>query len=181
MRLSSCQPSATVRDTSSLIRMVTRCQLTSSLSYFSAPAESTSALMQGSGVLVHSANAFWVTLMNLSAVSRLTLSQVPLAMIELPYGFTPASFHARKPMSLPSSRANTWWRLKNDVVASMVLALSAPSLALASILTQVTDAGSMPTFLASAGHMVRAPSPAGLPIFLPARSFTPVMPELLSQ
>src|SRR6266852_2966855 len=157
MRLSSFQPSATVRDMSSLIRMVTRCQLVSSLSYFSAPAESTNALMHGSGVLAHSANAFWVTLMNLSAVSRLALSQVPLAMIELPYGFTPASFHARKPMSLPSSRANTWWRLKKDVVASTVLDLSALSLELASMLTQVTELGSTPTVLASAGHMVRAP------------------------
>ncbi len=45
----------------------------------------------------------------------------------------------------------------------------------------LTEAGSTPTFLASAGHMVRAPSPAGLPIFLPARSFTLAMPELLSQ
>ena len=84
-------------------------------------------------------------------------------------------------MSLPSSRANTWCRLKNDVVASMVFAFSALSLELASMLTQVTEFGSMPTFFASAGHMVRAPSPAGLPIFLPARSFTPLMPELLSQ
>src|SRR5205809_4557102 len=47
------------------------------------------------------------------------------------------------------------------VVASMVFALSAPSLALASILTHVTEFGSMPTLLAKAGHMVRAPSPAG--------------------
>ena len=84
-------------------------------------------------------------------------------------------------MSLPSSRANTWCRLKNDVVTSTVCALSAPSLALASMLTQVTELGSMPAFLASAGHMVRAPSPAGLPIFLPGKSLTPVMPELLSQ
>src|ERR1700751_3265337 len=51
-------------------------------------------------------------------------------------------------MSLPSSRANTWCRLKNDVVASMVRDLSAPSLALASMLTQVTELGSMPTFFA---------------------------------
>ena len=48
-------------------------------------------------------------------------------------------------------------------------------------ITQVTEPGSMPTFFASAGHMVRAPSPAGLPIFLPARSLTELMPELLSQ
>src|SRR5262245_33607903 len=137
--------------------------------------------MQGSGVLVQSANAFCVILTNLSALSRLALSQAPLAMIELPYGFTPASFHARNPMSAPSSRANTWCRLKNEVVASIVFALRAPSLALASMLTQVTEAGSMPTFLASAGHIVRAPSPAGLPIFLPARSRTSLMPELLSQ
>ena len=34
---------------------------------------------------------------------------------------------------------------------------------------------------ASAGHIVRAPSPGGLPIFLPTRSFTDLMPELLSQ
>ena len=47
-------------------------------------------------------------------------------------------------MSLPSSRANTWCRLKNEVVASTVFALSAPSLALASMLTQVTEFGSMP-------------------------------------
>src|SRR5215467_6096249 len=137
--------------------------------------------MQGSGVLAQSANAFCVIFTNLSALSRLALSQAPLAMMELPYGFTPASFQARKPMSLPSSRANTWCRLKNDVVASMVLALSAPSLALASMLTQVTEFGSTPTFLAKACHIVRAPSPAGLPIFLPARSLTLRMPELLSQ
>src|SRR5205809_2823314 len=117
--------------------------------------------MQGSGLFAQSANAFCVTLTNLSALSRLALSQAPLAMMELPYRFTPASFHARNPMSLPSSRANTWCRLKNDVVASMVFALSAPSLALASILTHVTEFGSMPTLLAKAGHMVRAPSPAG--------------------
>ena len=49
------------------------------------------------------------------------------------------------------------------------------------MLTQVTDAGSMPLALASAGQIVRAPSPAGLPIFLPARSFTDLMPELFSQ
>ena len=84
-------------------------------------------------------------------------------------------------MSSPSSRANTWCRLKNEVVASTVFALSAPSLALASMFTQVTELGSMPIFFASAGHMVRAPSPAGLPIFLPARSLTLLMPELLSQ
>src|SRR5215475_7455967 len=137
--------------------------------------------MQGSGFLAHSANAFWVTFTNFSALSRLAASQGPLAMIELPYGFTPASFQARKPMSLPSSRANTWCRLKNDVVASMVFAFRALSLALASMLTQVTEFGSMPAFLAKAGHIVRAPSPAGLPIFLPARSLTLRMPELLSQ
>ena len=84
-------------------------------------------------------------------------------------------------MSPPSSRANTWCRLKNDVVASTVLALSAPSLALASMLTQVTEFGSMPFAFASAGHIVRAPSPAGLPIFLPARSLMLLMPLLLSQ
>ena len=71
--------------------------------------------------------------------------------------------------------------MKNDVVASIVCALSAPSLALASMLTQVTELGSMPLFFANAGHRVRAPSPAGLPIFLPAKSLMPVMPELLSQ
>ena len=49
------------------------------------------------------------------------------------------------------------------------------------MLTQVTELGSMPLALASAGHMVRAPSPAGLPIFLPARSLTDLMPELFSQ
>src|SRR5262245_28561083 len=53
-------------------------------------------------------------------------------------------------MSPPSSRANTWCRLKNDVVASTVLALSAPSLALASMLTHVTEFGSTPTFFARA-------------------------------
>src|SRR6516165_6126723 len=137
--------------------------------------------MQGSGVLTQSANVFCVIFTNLSTLSWLALSQAPFAMMELPYGFTPASFHARNPMSLPSSRANTWCRLKNEVVASMVLALSALSLAFASILTQVTEFGSTPTFLANAGHMVRAPSPAGLPIFLPARSLTLRMPELLSQ
>src|SRR5215510_1248879 len=137
--------------------------------------------MQGSGVLTQSAKAFWVILMKLCATSRLVLSHAPLAMIELPYGFMSASFHARKPMSAPSSRANTWWRLKNDVVTSIACALSAPSLALASILTQVTELGSSPLALASAGHMVRAPSPAGLPIFLPAMSLTPVIPELFSQ
>jgi len=47
--------------------------------------------------------------------------------------------------------------------------------------TQVTDFGSMPFALASAGHMVRAPSAAGLPIFLPGKSLMPRMPELLSQ
>src|SRR5919197_5035204 len=137
--------------------------------------------MQGSGVLAQSANAFCVTFTNLSALSRLAASQGPLAMIELPYGFTPASFQARNPMSLPSSRANTWCRLKNDVVTSIALDLSAPSLEVASMLTQVTDPGSTPNFLARAGNMMRAPSPTGLPIFLPAKSFTPVMPELLSQ
>src|SRR5437660_3238248 len=99
--------------------------------------------MHGSGVLTHSANAFCVTFTNLFALSWLALSHAPLAMMELPYGFTPASFQARKPMSAPSSRAKTWCRLKKEVVASMVLALSAPSLALASMLTQVTELGSM--------------------------------------
>src|SRR6476660_4422499 len=132
--------------------------------------------MHGSGFLAHSANGFWVPFTNLSALSRLAASHGPLAMIELPYGFTPASFHARKPMSLPSSRANTWCRLKNDVVASIAFDLRAESLELASMLTQVTEFGSMPARLASAGHMVRAPSPAGLPIFLPAKSLMPVMP-----
>ncbi len=49
------------------------------------------------------------------------------------------------------------------------------------MLTQVTELGSMPTFFAKAGHMVRAPSPAGFPIFLPAKSLTLLIPELLSQ
>src|SRR5260370_40070844 len=137
--------------------------------------------MKGSCVLEKFENGFCVTLTNLSALSRLALSQAPLAMMELPYGFTPASFQARKPMSLPISRANTWCRLKNDVVASTVFDLSALSLALASMLTQVTEFGSMPTRLAKAGHMERAPSPAGLPIFLQARSLTSRMPEVLSQ
>ena len=47
--------------------------------------------------------------------------------------------------------------------------------------TQVTDFGSMPFALASAGHIARAPSPAGLPIFLPGKSLMPLMPELFSQ
>ena len=47
--------------------------------------------------------------------------------------------------------------------------------------TQVTDFGSMPFALASAGHITRAPSAAGLPIFLPGKSLTPLMPELFSQ
>ena len=64
---------------------------------------------------------------------------------------------------------------------SMDFALSAESLALASMFTQVTDFGSMPFALASAGHMVRAPSAAGLPIFLPGKSLMPLMPELFSQ
>src|SRR5450756_1519607 len=66
-------------------------------------------------------------------------------------------------------------------VASTVFALRAPSLELASMLTHVTELGSMPLALASAGHIVRAPSPAGLPIFLPARSLMLLMPLLLSQ
>ena len=49
------------------------------------------------------------------------------------------------------------------------------------MLTQVTEFGSMPFALASAGQIVRAPSPAGLPIFLPARSLTDLIPELFSQ
>src|SRR4029079_11912444 len=161
MRASSCQPSATFCEVSSLIRMLTRCQLVSSLSYSNPLFASTSALTQGSGVLAHSAKAFCVTLVNLAAVSWFALSQVPLAITELPYMLMPASFQARKPMSAPSSRAKTWCKLKNDVVTSIVLAFSAPSLALASMLTQVTELGSTPALLASAGHMVRAPSPAG--------------------
>src|ERR1043165_969451 len=137
--------------------------------------------MQGSGVLTQSANAFCVIFTNCAALSLLALSHAPFAMIELPYGLMPASFQATRPMAAASSRANTWCRLKNDVVASTVFAFSAPSLALASMLTQVTELGSMPTILASAGHMVRAPSPAGLPIYLPAMSWTVLMPELLSQ
>ena len=49
------------------------------------------------------------------------------------------------------------------------------------MLTQVTDFGSMPFALANAGHITRAPSAAGLPIFLPAKSLMPLMPELFSQ
>lgn len=64
---------------------------------------------------------------------------------------------------------------------SIVRALSAASFALGSMLTQVTDFGSMPLALASAGQTARAPSPAGLPIFLPGKSLMPRMPELLSQ
>ena len=67
------------------------------------------------------------------------------------------------------------------MVTSIDLAFSDASLALASMFTQVTDFGSMPLALASAGHMTRAPSAAGLPIFLPAKSLTPLMPELFSQ
>ena len=61
------------------------------------------------------------------------------------------------------------------------MAFSAASFEFASMLTQVTEFASMPLALASAGQIVRAPSPAGLPIFLPARSFTDLMPELFSQ
>src|SRR3954471_17942241 len=137
--------------------------------------------MQGSGVLAHSAKAFWVILMNCAALSWFAFSHAPLATIQLPYRVRPASFQATKPMSAPGSRGNTWCKLKNEVVASTVFALSAPSLALASMFTHVTEFGSMPFVFARAGHMVRSPSPAGLPIFLPARSLSLLMPLLLSQ
>src|SRR5262249_53374205 len=52
--------------------------------------------MHGSGVLTHSANAFCVILTNLSALSRFALSHAPLAMMELPYGFTPRVLPGKK-------------------------------------------------------------------------------------
>src|SRR3954449_10512208 len=61
----------------------------------------------------------------------------------------------------------------------MVLDFSAASLALASIFTHVTDLGSMPFALASAGHITRAPSAAGVAIFFPAKSFMPLMPAVV--
>ena len=59
--------------------------------------------------------------------------------------------------------------------------LSAPIFALAATFTQVTEFGSMPFAFAIAGHIARAASAAGLPIFLPGKSLIPLMPELFSQ
>src|SRR5574341_2163023 len=59
--------------------------------------------------------------------------------------------------------------------------LSAESFAFASMFTQVIHLGSIPFAFASAGHIGRAPSAAGLPIFLPGKSLMPLMPELFSQ
>ncbi len=44
----------------------------------------TGVVTQGAGFLAHSANAFCVTLTNLSALSLFAVSHGPLAMIELP-------------------------------------------------------------------------------------------------
>jgi hypothetical protein len=49
------------------------------------------------------------------------------------------------------------------------------------MLTQVTELGSTPLILASAGQSARCASPAGTPMRLPAKSLTPVIPELFSQ
>lgn len=67
------------------------------------------------------------------------------------------------------------------MVASIDFDLSADSLAFGCTLTQVTESGSIPTALASAGHIWRAASHGGMPILRPARPAGPSMPELFSQ
>src|SRR6266700_1386204 len=63
---------------------------------------------------------------------------------------------------------------------SMTWLLSEASFACGLTLTNVTAPGSIPTCWAKAGHITREASPAGLPSFLPAKSFGPAMPLLLS-